>query len=422
MTGTGPTSVLVAAGGAEWEVTALQRLAAGAPRVVLLKRCVDLHDLLASAATREGQVALLTHDLPGLDADSVDHLRRAGLAVVMVAAGPPEAVGEVGERAQRLGVDRVLGGDAMADLVETVVQAGADTQPGTGPEGTPDPLRAVERPHARTLAVWGPTGAPGRTTLAVAIAADLAHRGFGTFLADIDGHGGAVAQHLGVLDEISGLLAAARLANSGQLDRDRLAGVARQVSPSLSVLTGLPRADRWPEVRDAAFGQVLDLARSMADYLVLDTSFNLEADPAAAYGSPAPQRNGMTLAGLEAADEVVVVGSADPVGLTRLARGLVDLLEVVPGHAVRVVVNRNRPALAWGQKEVRTMIEGFVSPSGVHFLPEDRAAADRALMSGRSLVELGESPLRRAVGDIVDAITGVPATRRSGRRIFSRSR
>ena len=36
------------------------------------------------------------------------------------------------------------------------------------------------------------------------------------------------------------------------------------------------------------------------------------------------------------------------------------------------------------------MVEGFVRPVDVHFLPDDRAAADRALMAGRSLVEFGD--------------------------------
>ena len=47
-------------------------------------------------------------------------------------------------------------------------------------------------------------------------------------LLDVDAYGGAVAQHLGVLDEVSGLLAAARAANAGQLDEDRLSGLVRE--------------------------------------------------------------------------------------------------------------------------------------------------------------------------------------------------
>jgi len=271
----------------------------------------------------------------------------------------------------------------------------------------------------RMLAVWGPTGAPGRTTVAVGVAAELAHRGAQTLLVDADGFGGAVAQHLGVLDEMSGLLAAARMANAGQLDHDRLASLARAVNPTLRVLTGLPRADRWAEVRDSGFDQLLELARGIGEYVVLDTAFSLETDVNASFGNSGPHRNAMTLASLEHADEVIVVGSADPVGLARLARGLVELLEAVPGGTVRIVINRTRPSLGWGEKEVRTMIEGFVTPASVHFLPDDRGATDRALVSGKTLVELGDSALRRSISGLVDAVTEQAASTGS-RRWFRR--
>ena len=39
----------------------------------------------------------------------------------------------------------------------------------------------------------------------------------------------------------------------------------------------------------------------------------------------APRRNGATLAILDAADLIIVVGAADPLGLQRLARGLTEL-------------------------------------------------------------------------------------------------
>ena len=104
----------------------------------------------------------------------------------------------------------------------------------------------------------------------------------------------------------------------------------------------------------------------------------------------------MTLTAVRSADEVLVVGAADPVGLARLARGLVELRDLVPGVRPRVVVNRTRPSLGWSDREIRGMVEGFVTPLDVHFLPDDRAAADRALMAGQSLAETGESELRSA--------------------------
>jgi hypothetical protein len=78
----------------------------------------------------------------------------------------------------------------------------------------------------------------------------------------------------------------------------------------------------------------------------------------------------------------------------------------VPAVTTRVVVNRTRPSLGWREREVRAMVEGFVTPAGLHFLPDDQAAADRALMTGRSLVEVGESALRSAIARLVDNLDG----------------
>ena len=80
----------------------------------------------------------------------------------------------------------------------------------------------------------GPAGARrGVTTVAVTFAAVLAARGRATVLVDADPYGGAVAQQLGVLDEVSGLLAAARLAATGGL-AERFATVQRSLGGGLA--------------------------------------------------------------------------------------------------------------------------------------------------------------------------------------------
>lgn len=406
-------AVLVAASGAAWEASALAQLER-APAAVLLKRCVDLHDLLATASTGLARVAVLSAQLPGLDVDSVDRLRRSGLGVVLV-----EDEASVGQetRRTRLGVDQVLTPTSMDRLAEAVRDADAE-QPGEhvavaawdgGADAVLSP--AEPGPSGRVVAVWGPAGAPGRTTVAVGLAAELAHRKRSALLVDADPYAGAVGQHLGVLDDVSGLLGAARAANAGALDAERLAGYARRIGDHLRVLTGLPRADRWPEVRPQAFETLVEVATTLAGHVVVDTGFSLEQSPADPFEGNAPARNQMTLASLGRADEVVVVGSSDPVSLSRLARGLVELHDLMPALRPRVVVNRARPSLGWGAREVRGMVEGFVTPLDVHFLPEDRTAADRALMAGRSLVESGDSTLRRAMASVVDGLVGAMPVR-----------
>lgn len=403
--------VLVAAAGAAWETDALELLTRAGASVVLHRRCVDLADLLATAATGQAAGAVVSASLPGLDADSVAALQRAAVAVVLVADAEDGRADPA--RLRRLGAEHVL---AVADLGDLRELVASSATPATADPRRPEPVpdAAPGSPCGSVLAVWGPAGAPGRTTVAVGLAAEIAARGRPTLLVDADPYAGAVAQHLGVLDEASGLLAAARLANTGQLDQHRLAALARQVG-DLRVLTGLPRADRWLEVREPAFHELLDVATGLAGHVLLDVGFSLEGGPGDPFGVSGPVRNQMTIAAVERADELVVVGGADPVGLARLARGLVELRELVPDTPVRVVVNRFRPTLGWGAKEIHGMVEGFLTPLAVHFLPDDRKAADRALMAGASLVETGDSELRSALAAVADELLGTGVRKRSGR-------
>ena len=120
---------------------------------------------------------------------------------------------------------------------------------------------------------------------------------------------------------------------------------------------------------------------------MVDTGFSLEEDAVPDLGGR-PGRNQMTLEALDVADDVLVVGGADPVGLSRLARALVELRERRSGRPVQVVVNRMRASLGWTEREIVAMVSGFARPSAVHFLPDDQPAVDRALVAGRTLVEV----------------------------------
>ena len=59
------------------------------------------------------------------------------------------------------------------------------------------------------------------------------------------------------------------------------------------------------------------------------------------------------------------------------------------------------------------MVGGFVRLSGLHFLPDDQVTVDRALVAGRTLAELGDSAISRAMASVVDALT--PQTAGTGR-------
>lgn len=406
---------LLLAAGAGWESAALSALDRH-PGVVVLKRCVDVDDLMAAATSGQADAVVIALDAPGLDPSVVAHLRRHALRPVAITEHSPDDL-DTREHATRLGITALVAADGIDALAEVVtrVEDLADTRAGQG-AAEPGPEASLPDPGGanRIVAVWGPTGAPGRTTVAVNLAAELSRRGVAALLVDADPYGGSVAQQLGVLDEVSGLLSAARLAGAGQLG-DRFATVCRAIDAHLTVVTGLPRADRWREVRGSHVEQLLEMGRQRG-HVVVDTGFSLEDDPSSDFGGR-PGRNAMTHAVLDLADEIVVVGSADPVGLSRLARALVDLRERCDGVPTRVVVNRMRPSIGWSEKEIAGMVEGFARISGLHFLPEDRVALDRALVTGRALVESTASPVNEGVRGLADAVfpatfEGVPARRR----------
>jgi Mrp family chromosome partitioning ATPase len=396
--------VLVLAAGHAWESAALAHLEQHSS-ITVLKRCVDVEDLLASATTGQADVALVALDAPGLDPSATHHLWRHAVRPVGVSDRPAGDL-DVDELARQLGIDRVVTVGDFGGLGEVVTKVDVAVRPGAVEPVPAPPGRILDdTPSAsssrhRTIAVWGPAGAPGRTTVALNLAAQLARRSSPVVLVDLDPYGGSVAQQLGILDEVSGVLAGARLATSGHL-ADNFESVCRRVEDGLVVVTGIPRAERWREVRASHVDQLLLESCARGDVIV-DTGFCLDDETADLSGRPS--RETMTMGALEVADEIVVVGSADPVGLARLARGLVDVQERFPGTPLRVVVNRMRSSIGWSQREVAGMVEGFSRSAGLHFVPEDRAGVDRALVTGRAALGVAGQEFDHAFAGLADAL------------------
>ncbi|MFC0247913.1 CpaE family protein [Citricoccus parietis] len=287
--------------------------------------------------------------------------------------------------------------------------------------GEPEPLvpeGIVTEPAAppRVTAVWGPAGSPGRTTVAVNLAVELALAGRRTLLIDLDTYAASAGIHLGLLDESAGIAQACRTADQGGISPEgvgRAALRARVAGTTLQVLTGLTRADRWPELRRAALDGVLSAAAAGWDEVVLDCGFCLEEDEELSFDIPAPQRNAATLAGLAAADRILAVGTGDPVGLPRLIHGLDELglhVDTVERSRVEVVVNQVRTDASGvaPQSQITGVLERFGGSWTVGgFLPWDRRALDRALLGGQVLAEAApKSALRRAVARLAGTAAG----------------
>lgn len=323
----------------------------------------------------------------------------------------------------------LVGMDERADVGQWRL---ADEDLVVPPPGAPPPRRAgaaAPEPGPPTpspshdpvvAAVWGPAGAPGRTTVAITLASELAALGHSALLVDADSYASSVSAALGLLEEGSGLAAAVRAATAGRLDVARLASLAPALGPHLRVLTGLPTASRWHELRPAGLDVVWEAARQLARWTVVDCASPLESDEDVMFDTVAPSRNQATLSALQAADVVVAVGAADPIGLQRLVRGLHELADVVPGVPVRVVVTKVRASAVGGspQRRVAEVLQRFSVASPPLLVPDDRPACDAALLAGLTLTEAAPaSPARLALAGLAAEWTGLPSARGArGRR------
>lgn len=256
-------------------------------------------------------------------------------------------------------------------------------------------------PHrGEVIAVWGPAGAPGRTTVAITIAAELAAEGYSVVLADADTHSGAIAPSLGLLDEAPGFAAACRLASTGSLTTAELERVSERYSSphgSFWVLTGIGRPHRWPELSGDRVAATLQVCRDWVDYTVVDTGFSLESDEEISSDLRAPQRNAATITALREADRVVAVGAGDPVGLSRFLRAHVDLLDLVDPERVLTVLNRIRSSVIGSNPsaQVEQTLLRFGGIVASALVPQDQGSLDAAILSGKTLADVASKSAPR---------------------------
>ncbi len=357
--------VVVAGGGAAWESDIIDEIRRS-DLLDLRRRCLDVADVLSLA--EHCDVAVVSTDLAGLDAETVVSLQRHGVRVI--------GVGD-GDRAFDLGMLIARPGHIEEVVCEPVV----DAPPADG----------------NVIAVWGPHGAPGRSVVAASVAAAWAGRGRTVALVDADARGGALAQMFALLDDVSGLVAACRSANHGQLYD--VVTQAVDIEPGLKLLTGVARADMWAQVRLGPFERVIQHLAQSCDAVIVDLGPGL--DEAETHV-------------LDMASQVIVVGRADPVGLARLVRSLHDLRDVrdlvSPLTPTHVVINQVRSTSAWTQRDVADAVHRLAGVRPDLFVPADHPALDTAVLRGKVPAQVSSnSPFAAAMADLVERMWVVPS-------------
>lgn len=154
--------VLLAVTGAPWEADVVRR-AERAQGIRVVRRCVDIADVMAAAASGQARAVLLAEDLPRLTSDAIAALHARRIAVVALVDPQDRGDPSGGEdRLNRMGIERILPADVSADDLGRAILDAVES----GPCGDRVPLHAAG--SCRTPAIPWPI--PSRT-------GSLAHKG-----------------------------------------------------------------------------------------------------------------------------------------------------------------------------------------------------------------------------------------------------
>lgn len=428
-----PRGDVIAAGLEREGLTVLATVAASALDACAGDRVMGLDAERVAHALAESDAVVLETTRRSLTSAVVAVCDRGGLRITPLCASPAdERVAEIFGLARALPLDvepwvlaealtapagLVGTGSVAAGLGASGPAASGSVASGLGQDASAGPL-------PRVVAVWGPAGAPGRSTIAIELAIELARGGRRVGLVDADTHAPSIALQLGLADEGPGFAAACRQAELGGLDARELTRISIALGRTgVDVLTGLNRPSRWPELSESRVAAALGVCREWADCVVVDVAASLERDEEIVSDLDGPRRNAATLAALRAADAVVAVAAADPVGISRLLRAYPDLRATIGATPVSIIANRLRPGALGidARGQVRRTLDRFGGIDDVWFVPADARSADAALLAARPIADVAPRSaftlaLRRFVGEaLVPAPAAVPGRAPVGR-------
>lgn len=332
--------------------------------------------------------------------------------ILVVGAGRASLTAQLVAACDRFGV-RIVALCAREDdrrlaVMFGIQSVGDDADAGeilAAPALVPEPAAPA---HGRIIAVWGPAGAPGRTTIAIELACELARDGRPVALIDADSHAPSLALATGLADEGPGFAAACRQAERGALTIAELTRISVPLG-TVSVLTGINRPSRWPELSGDRVRGALGVCRQWATDVVVDVAAPLERDEEIVSDLDGPRRNAATLAALGEADVIIAVVAADPTSVSRFVRAYSELRALAGATPVRIIVNKTRTgALGIDTRgQIRRTLERYIGASDLWFVPWDVKATDAALLAAQPIAQVAgrsafSAALRRFVGEQLD--------------------
>jgi Flp pilus assembly CpaE family ATPase len=356
--------------------------------VVVVAQCLAADQLVHVVESRQADAVVVAWSLHRLTETVLEQIERSGLAVVLLVADPDD------DR-WRARPGPVLGIDTDAATLRQVLTATrrggrAASRPRPAPE--PIVLKAADGPAEsrplRVIAVAGGAGSPGRTTVAINLAAALG-AAVPTVLVELDLCAPALAAYLD-RDPSRNLCTLAHAVREDPHAWPRALADELQPlnahSPEARVLCGPPKREMRTSVAPAFVERLIAELAQRYRYVILDIGAELLGIETAAANHRAA---------LASAQRVMLVTGSNLVGLWH-ARTALDQLERQLGlqrRDVDLVLSRHDPR----HHHARADVEWHLGAPVVAVIPADHAAAERASAEQRPLVLDRSSRASRAL-------------------------
>lgn len=340
---------------------------------IVTARCLAAEHLLACIQGGQVDVALVAYDLHRLSASRLSELARSPIPLVLLAPATGQGLWQRFPRIVPLGADP-----------QTVAQALHAAARGEPPQPAPAAETAIVEPLGRAIAPPGALclltvasgrGSPGRTTVALNLAAALGAVA-PTVLVDADLCGPSITTYLDA-NPTRNLYMLAHARPETPLEWDQAIGQETQplgpTSPHGAVLCGVPKPEMRSLVSAIFFQRLIGELRQRYRYVIVDVGADL-------LGADTETHR----AALGLSEQILLAATPDLVGLwhARTALGtLRNQLRLDPDR-VALILNQYDRRYHHG----RTQIEWALDMPVAAVVPYDHGAAQRSLIAQVPLV------------------------------------
>jgi pilus assembly protein CpaE len=236
----------------------------------------------------------------------------------------------------------------------------------------------------RVITVFSPKGGVGKSTISTGLAGAYCH-GLkrSTLLIDLDLQFGDVGIMMGI-DPTQTIVDL--VTTTGELDPDKLGGYVVHHSSGMDVLAAPLRPEDAELVTEDRIGQLIDVAKSAYDIVVLDTP---------------PHFDATTLAALDRSDRLVLVATMDipTVKNCKLALQTLNLLQY-PRERIALVVNRPLGRADLRESDISRTLDMPISA----VIPLDKEIATAVNRGVPVTVSASRSPAAKSMRELAEEL------------------